>query len=1053
MITMSKVDTYNYLPYTGIVIDEAHNLLSDNEPGTKKVGKLSKFVEKISALDGIKMLLLSATPLFGDVSSLGKFRKILYRDEAEGSRQDLPSTLISYTQISYTHLEIVQRLNPEFDVSYGDRSFELSNGVTYPFKFYVSKPSPMQIADFAHLIVSSETAPFQSKQKPLIVSSKLHTVVENINGIDVEVEREQSAIGAEIVKLIRQTVDGTIIIYCDLVEDGAFAIARYLDKHGFESYTKQDNTGSRGKKLQSNPAPHHKRRIQETDSIQLINAENELMMLHRKLRDLHKERTNTPVETLIKLRRQLNMYSGLEVYSNITTSLQKYTSYYENMCLENDRIDAEIEACTTMIREKEEEIEELKKHEETESSGPSRKQYYLLYLSTMGAEQAKAFKLFNSNDNWDGSCIKVIIGSRVMRDGVDIHHAVQTHIIIPDWRIPGYIQAQHRGIRSAGHRHLIMQRAIRLVEEQRTDPNIPIDKKITYEQALTKIIDKKVTVEIFNHSLSMRLITEEDVRDARKYFDNPASAQLTEMSDLDVLNLLHSVSKRDNAGEAIIEAAINAYKEVGAEMMRLRSTALDYKLNVQEEARVRDAITTREREEQRKKPTSFFAEKDVELFFMRDNTEAIIQYITDLLLEKGCENTDKIFEHLLHPRHAGSPRYTEQMVATAIVELTRNRGTIYHKRFGINLYVKLWEKEENGAQTESIIYLSTARSIDDPLSRPIHPYIAVVDKLGYCTTKHIDRPMTQIRRSDVDTLAKNKEAFTKLMDLLERVMDGVKPTVIEIRFLFQLSNHWALNWKDLADYEQAKLRGRTPDLSRFSVYALEHHIFSPNINCLAKNLTVREYRPSSRTWEVTKTESMKDVYLVRFGTFFWSYRNFSFFDEPIFKHIFEGKHKGELTETNGIVFVKNYYEPLDPEASITTADDYVNNLFSRSINTLGIFTEKIIVKEFLLPKSRGKQIGNESATKTKEGTQSYLEKIFSNDISLPFFLYECDTSTYDGDFDVFSIKLNEMKQIRQAVSGKPSLRFKIFAVEKHVTDPREKQELYKRIYQLPAGLK
>jgi hypothetical protein len=1055
-ITMSKVDTHNYPPYTGIVIDEAHNLLSDNEPGTKKVGKLTKFMEKISALDGIKLLLLSATPLFGDTSSLGKFRKILYRNEEEGGTHEIPSSLISYTQISYTHLKIVQRLNPDYDISHGDRSFKLSNGVLYPFKFYVSKPSLMQIADFAHLIITSESAPFQSKQKPLIVSSKLHTVTEKINGIDVEIEREESAIGAEIVKLIKQTIDGTIIIYCDLVEDGAFAIARYLDNHGFESYTKQDNMGTRAAKLRSNPRPRHTRRANEADSPQLIKAENDLMMLNRGLRKLQEDRTNTSEETYEILANQCDLYADpdkhLEAFDDVAASIVKYTEHYGERCLKNADIDAEIERYMHEISELEKEIEELKEHEGTSDTGAPRKQYYLLYLSTPTAEQTKAFKLFNSKDNWDGSSIKVIIGSRVMRDGVDIHHAVQTHIIIPDWRIPGYIQAQHRGIRSAGHKHLITQRAIRLVEEQRNNPDIPTEEKITYEQALAKITHEKVTVDIFNHSLSMRLITEEDVRNARKYFDDPGSVRLTEMSDLEVLNLFREVDKKNNAGEAIIEAAINAYKEVGSEMMNLRTRALDYKLNVQEEARVRDAITPSARAAQRERPTGFYAFKDTELFFMRDNTEGIIQHITDLLLKKGYEDTDQIFDELLNTRDGVG--YTEQMIATAIVELTRNRGVIYHKYLGVNLYVKLWEKHVNGVQTESIIYLCTSQSTDDPASGSIHPYIAVVDRLGFCTTKYIDRTATQIRKEDVETLKKSKETFPQLRDLLVRIMDGARPTAIEIRFLIQLSNYWAFSWKDLSDYEQVPRHdNRAPDLSRFSVYVLEYHISDPDMNCLAKNLLVHEYQPSTRTWETTMTEGMKDIFLVRYGTFIWSYRRFNFSTEAVFESIFGDIITSDQTETNGIVLVKNYYEPLNPDEPITTVEKYVDNLFSRTINTLRNIEDKVVVKSFLDTKSRGKQVDKKLIKNFPGGMFGYLGRIFSNEISLPFFLYDHDTSTYDGEFNILDVKLREMRQMRLATEGNPPLRFKIFAVERMVTDPHQKRELYKRIYTIPTGLK
>jgi hypothetical protein len=1014
-ITMSKIHSYNFRSHSGIVIDEAHNLFSDNKTDTKKVVKVSTFIQKISVLDGIKVLLLSATPLFGDVSSLQKFHKILYRNPKSES-QDIRSSLISYTQIDYTHLNIVQRINTDYGAMAGDYSFELANGVVFPFKFYVSKPSPMQIADFARLLVDKEAikAPFQSKQKPRIVSSSPYEVVEN----GVRSEQIQSAIGAEIVKLINKTVDGTIIIYCDLVEDGARAIGRYLDMYGFESYTKQSDKSFKKKRViadthdfQDDPVYVGKKR-----------------MLSEKTRELHaltrKNPYNTSGGVIEDLLNQRGEYSsGDNIYHDVLASLTTFTNSYVARHVDNTKIIQDIDKITAEIRSLRDEIDMIEKERGPEViHHPSRKQRYLLYLSDMSAEQMKGFKDFNSKDNWNGSRIKVIIGSRVMRDGVDIHHAVQTHIIIPEWRIPGYIQAQHRGIRSSGHAHLINERAIKLVEKERSDPSIPHNKKITYAEAREKIIRDKVTVEIYNHFIDMNLLTEDDIRDARQFID--VEEKLVDVSDNDILRFL---CDKNNAGVAIIKAAIEAYRDVGAKMMDLHVKAIDYKLNVS-----REHIHV---------PDDVLAKKDVELFFMEDNVEVIIHQISNMLFEHSYKNTDRIFDELLN--HRTKHNFTEQMIATAIMELTQNRGTLYHKYFGLNLYVKLWETD-----TESIIYLCTSKSDNR------HPYIAVVDTLGYSTNISIKRAFTHVRRSDIETLTKSHTTFSQLKDLLQRIMEGADPTAFEVTFLTQLSNYWAFSWKDLMQ-PLDMLRDPVKKIFNISVYVFENHIVDPSMNCLARDLGVHEYSLSSREWKYMKTESIKNIFHIRYGRFIWLYREFKFVDEPRFASYYAGGIKTEQSETNGIILVKDYYRPLHPNSDVMTLDEYVDNLFTKSLDTLIDIGSKIVIKMFAKAESRGSQIGNapRAGKSDRDTARERIAETISEGITLPFFLYDLDNSVNNGEFNILNIKLYEMEQMRLASSGKPPLRFKIYAVEKMIIDPIEKQELYKRIYKMPEGLR
>jgi len=1030
-ITLFEIGEITYESHTGIVVDEAHNLLSDNEPDTKKVEHVETFVEKLTKLEGIKLLLLSATPLLGDISSLGKFRQILYRNKQE-KRQEIPPCLISYTQISYTHLSIVQRTNPAYSYDIGNRSFMMTNGVIYPFFLYVCKPSPMQIADFAVIAARNQRAPFQSKIKPLIVSSKTHKVM---NG-ETETTQKQSAIADEILKLMDEATDGTIIIYCDLVDNGALAMALYLDQHGFVAYTKRDSS-QRGSDPQGPRGPSPTRQL-----------EHDFTDKHRTLKILKSELSKTTEESVNDLLIQGEDYEELsekDSYTDVALSFLKYVNDSTQNHTKNEDLSQRIANLEQEIIELRTRIEELRPHKKGAQNGPRR---YLLYLSDRSKDDTDAFKVFNSEDNWDGSLIKVIIGSRVMRDGVDIHHAVQTHIIIPDWRIPGYIQAQHRGIRSAGHDYLIHHRAIKKVEKSRADPDIPHDKKLTYKEARDQVINvDKVEVSIFNHFVDFRLLRLEDIETARVFLDE--DTMLATMSNNQILLLLVSGDTKHKAGEAIIEAAIDSYRPVGAEMMKLRSSALDYQLNVRKDARVRDAMTSDERELQNHDYTrnEFFGVEDMELFFMTDSTDIIIKRITEMLLKHGYRNTDDIFEELMHDPDDKVLPPSKEMIATAIVELTQFRGRVYHEFLGLELYVKLYETE-----TESILYLCTTRneaSADN--GTPIHPYIAFTENIGYSTNKHIERVVTRIRQKDLG-LVKGPTTFHQLQDVLKRAMEGAHIQSLDLQFLAQMSNYWGFTWHDLARIED----NRSEEIQELtSVYVLEGHIVRPDMNVLARNLTAYEYRTSTKQWHAMKTTSIKNTMLVRYGTLFKFYRDFSPFTSEHFKHYYSGESIEGRTDTNGIIMVKDKYHPIDPTAAISgTPEDYIENMFGNALspssylgNKLG---DKIIVKVFKKKDSRGSQIGNTLGERNDRSTiRNELVSIVRDTFTLPFFLYLKDKVVRDGYYNFIDIKLEELREMRLAIAGTPTLRFQIYAVETQIQDPEKKRKAYQAIYKPP----
>lgn len=1064
--TLSHIGDYPYKSNMGIVIDEAHNLFSDNNGGMKKIKNFDEFVKQISVHQGIKLLLLSATPLLGNTDSLGKFRSIMYRSQDEEHIQHIPPCLISYIQISYKHLDIEQVLNSEYTdrngYNPGDRSFDLTNGVKYDFKFYLSKPKPMQTADFAKNALLPGTTSFQVHQKPIIVSSGPHKTRDPETGEMTGPEEEQSAIGEEIVKLIRQTDDGTIIIYCDLVAKGAEAMARFLDKHGFEDYTKRDSTQREGTGGSANSYnPIFQLKVKRADKFRELRSLEESISLA----------TEDHLQELKDQREQLEEDKN-GIYKDILDSFIEYNEDYETRFEKNSEMSSRIAKLEEEREELEKQINELRPNSNVNRTT---KQRYLIYRSTMDVDSKHAFEIFNRPENWDGSVIKVIIGSRVMRDGVDIHHAVQTHITIPEWRIPGFIQAQHRGIRSSGHKYLMHHRAIKMVEKQKNDPTIPFDRKITYEQAYETIMKNKIKVQIYNHFVDMSLLEIEDIEEARPYLDD----NVRQMSDEEILDLLKNGNNTHKAGEAIIQAAIRSYRPVGAEMMKLRAESLDYKLNVGREARVRDAMTDEEKREQNHiyAPDEFLAKKDIELFFMEDSVSMITKRIMDILFKVGYINTDELFRTLLKgdPKDVSAdgspiPPPTKQMIATSIVELTRFTRRVYHELFGVELYIKLYERSEmrkdrNGIDrsvtVESILYLCTTKN-----DMNVHPYIAVAYSNGFTTNRYMPRIVPKIQSDDLD-LEKKSSTFSLLKSIIEKGMRGGSGgeeslNGNEVQFLVQMSNYWGFSWQDLA-----KPGAHSGNIS---VYVLEAHIVNPDIFTLAKSLTAYAFNLSSNKWQKTNIARLKNTILIRYASLVNMYKSFSFFKIDEFKHYLEGKETfvKDVSDINGIVLVKGYYDPIDEDKSVFRrgldlhqgAVEYVKNVFERNIESLKSLESKFIVKQFLGLKSRGSKISSmkreENAPKpTKydaDTVRAIITEIMEKDISLPFFLYDKDTNTNNYTNPIIQIKRREMEVMQSAMQGNPTLRFQIYAVESRIADPTRKKEIYKQIYKPPEFL-
>ena len=140
------------------------------------------------------------------------------------------------------------------------------------------------------------------------------------------------------------------------------------------------------------------------------------------------------------------------------------------------------------------------KTSENQNVGISKKlRYALLTSETSGPEAASLLELFNSYENRHGEYIKVVIGSPVTRDGLNLANVLQIHLTGPGWNQSSSYQAESRGIRSTSHVDLIQEEKERL-EKIGEDPNKAYITIKVYRHAAVDEENKSIDVEMYELS-------------------------------------------------------------------------------------------------------------------------------------------------------------------------------------------------------------------------------------------------------------------------------------------------------------------------------------------------------------------------------------------------------------------------------------------------------------------------------------------------------------------------------------------------------------------------
>lgn len=112
--------------------------------------------------------------------------------------------------------------------------------------------------------------------------------------------------------------------------------------------------------------------------------------------------------------------------------------------------------------------------------------YALLTRDTKDARAAAIMEAMNSPENKNGDLIKVLIASRIGRDGINVSNVLQIHLVGPEWTTASMYQAISRGVRATSHENLLEDARRDLRERGMPEELARVEIKVYLHAALSR---------------------------------------------------------------------------------------------------------------------------------------------------------------------------------------------------------------------------------------------------------------------------------------------------------------------------------------------------------------------------------------------------------------------------------------------------------------------------------------------------------------------------------------------------------------------------------------
>ena len=161
------------------------------------------------------------------------------------------------------------------------------------------------------------------------------------------------------------------------------------------------------------------------------------------------------------------------------------------------------------------------KNEDDYMSGDT-KFYALVYGETPQSHIDTILEVFNNVENYKGSLIRIIIGTKTFREGINLKHVTRVHLVVAGWTASGITQAIARSLRVDSHH---------ILAEKRKD-------------------DKLIEVDIYRH---MTIFKDED--DVKVSVDYDIYEQILR-KDLEIKNVLNFLKR------AAVDCNFNRYRNI-----------------------------------------------------------------------------------------------------------------------------------------------------------------------------------------------------------------------------------------------------------------------------------------------------------------------------------------------------------------------------------------------------------------------------------------------------------------------------------------------------------
>ena len=615
---------------------------------------------------------------------------------------------------------------------------------------------------------------------------------------------------------------------------------------------------------------------------------------------------------------------------------------------------------------------------------------YMLYTPD-SSEKVSGLALLNSQKNVCGEYIKFIVGSKTMRDSVDIHNCDQIHILTPEWHITGFIQVWFRIIRNGGQRFMIDYLAREIAEKE----------QISYGDALKRVNEEKIKLNIFNHVLHYR---RSDLDSCRPYLNQ-------ETRNLDDDELMELLEERETE-KKIYQIALDKYEQIGPLMRTIRETSVDRYINSNEV------------------PQSCSKEIDSQVndvCFIKRNIQICTNPILRILNAHPSIHLSVLYKEL-----SNELNITKDVMDYTVFFLVEYMKKSYFPQFSRELNILLYDcpdpvlfLSDSRQASMSEFTKSSVAKVSPHYEQVEYSYVYGILRThlvsGYDITESMFDPSRTRPEANLDMILE----FILLSFRNKTVSD--KKYADYVKFLEYFDEFWSVDDSVIHEYMET---GEEPDLSEIVFYVFPSWISNPSIHYHTfKNysgkpkseakISVKELSPSSQKWE-PKSSNSKNVYLRRVTM--------------------DVKYQASIFEIDGVKYVGLGFGLI-----LFLTNEQYENRYDRDkiiIKKYNVYDEKI--KKNAIERGRKAANDNEFNSLDKSKLKRKIKDMIKDENAIykeSFYYGDFGTHILEGYPDsILNIKL-------RIILNRENNKFqKLSLIEKKIESKKQKNKIYRSIY-------